>query len=94
VPRPDLISRLHEAKYEMQMGLFGTKADRFARYDALLTEAAALYKCSKYELRQALNEDYRAWIRENRLPRPPLARLSLLEAEIGYFSREVDRRGS
>jgi hypothetical protein len=26
--------------------------------------------------------------------KPKLARLSLLEAEIGYFSQEVDRRGA
>ena len=68
--RPEIIAQVHEAKYELQIALFGNKAERLARYESLVQEASAQFKCTKYELKQAINEDYHAWIRENRLPRP------------------------
>lgn len=69
--RPEIIAKIHEAKYELQFALFGKKEELQSRYKALLDEGAREYKCSTYELRQVLREDYGIWVRENKLPRPP-----------------------
>ncbi len=71
MPRPSLISRIHELKYELRFG--SLKAAEFSRiqeeYDRLLDEACREYRCSKAEMLRAIASDYGKWVKDERLPR-------------------------
>ena len=68
--RPELIARIHEAKYELQTALLQEKEARLKKYENLLNQAAKEYGCSPYELKQVLHDDYRRWLRELKIPPP------------------------
>jgi len=62
-PRPEIIDRLFDARYELEKALFITKAQAEKRYAAVLAEAATQFDCAPDELRDApwLREYYRGW---------------------------------
>jgi hypothetical protein len=70
MPRPSLISQIHELKYELRFG--SLKSSEIARlqteYDKLLGEGCREYRCSKAELLRSIAADYGKWVRDERLP--------------------------
>ncbi len=71
MPRPSLISRIHELKYELRFSSL-KNADLLRlqeEYDHLVKEACAEYKCSKAELLRSIAPDFGKWVRDERLPR-------------------------
>jgi isopentenyldiphosphate isomerase len=71
-PRPEIIDRLFEARYEYETALFETKAQAEVRYVVVLLEAAAKYNCAPDELRHArwLTPYYRDWQIQEKLKKP------------------------
>ena len=71
MPRPSLISRLHELKYELRFSsLKNSDLVRLQEeYDLLASEACLEYKCSKAELLRTIAADFGKWVRDERLPR-------------------------
>ncbi len=71
MPRPSLISRIHELKYELRFG--SLKASEIPKiqeeYDQLVAEACREYRCSKAELLRSIASDFGKWIKDERLPR-------------------------
>ena len=71
MPRPSLISRIHELKYELRFSSL-KNADLLrlqSEYDLLVSEACAEYKCSKAELLRSIASDFGKWVKDERLPR-------------------------
>lgn len=70
MPRPSLISQIHELKYELRRSRLKTSdiPALQTRLETLLTEACAEYKCSKGEFLRTIASDFGAWVREERLP--------------------------
>jgi hypothetical protein len=75
VPRPEIIDRLFEARYEYEMTRFAAKAQAEERYQSILVEVTDRYHCSKDELLSSrwYREYYREWRRQNGLSKPPKA---------------------
>ena len=71
MPRPSLISRIHELKYELRFGSLKLSeiATTQVEYDSLVTEACREYRCSKAELLRSIASDFGKWVRDERLPR-------------------------
>ena len=71
-PRPEIIDRLFEARYEYETALFASKAQAEQRYNDVLLEAADKYNCTPDELRhrRSLTPFYRDWIIQNKLRKP------------------------
>jgi hypothetical protein len=71
MPRPNLISRIHELKYELRFS--SLKTSEIPRlqdeYDQLVSEACQEYRCSKAELLRSIASDFGKWVRDERLPR-------------------------
>lgn len=70
MPRPNLISQIHELKYELRRPrLNPSEFPRLIQdYDALVEKACEQYNCSKAELLRAIAPDFGKWIREEKLP--------------------------
>jgi len=70
MPRPSLISQIHEVKYELRRSRL--KVSEIARlqadFDALVERACEEYRCSKAELLRAIASDFGKWVRDERLP--------------------------
>jgi hypothetical protein len=70
MPRPNLISRLHELKYELRRPRL--KANEIVRlqaeYESLLEVACAEYRCVKPELLRVLARDFGKWVNDEKLP--------------------------
>ncbi len=71
MPRPSLISRIHELKYELRFSSLKTsEIPRLQEaYDLLVAEACREYRCSKAELLRSIAPDFGKWVRDERLPR-------------------------
>lgn len=69
--RPELISRLHEARYEMQFATEAEKQEKERIYLELLKEVSQLYKASEAQVQRALADDFHVWRRQEQLPPPP-----------------------
>ncbi len=70
MPRPNLISKIHELKYEMRRARLSPAAmpKLIAAYDAKVLEACELYNCSKAELLRAIASDFGKWIKDEKMP--------------------------
>ena len=63
--RADLIE-IYEARFELKFCQASEKAQRLEIYNRLVREAAEKYKCSAYEFKCAIDEDYKKWVREGK----------------------------
>jgi metal-dependent amidase/aminoacylase/carboxypeptidase family protein len=70
VPRPDYITRLHEADYDLRACDRELKERMRARYEQALAEACRLTGVTAERLEQVLAPDFRVWMRQQGLPRP------------------------
>lgn len=70
--RPEIIERLHKAKYELNWAVGGRKDILLKEYYAICDEAAQLYKTNRQELMHACKADFWKWIKENKLRFPPI----------------------
>jgi hypothetical protein len=70
MPRPSLISRIHELKYEMRRArLSPSEMPRLVgEYNAKVLEACESYNCSKAELLRTIASDFGKWIRDEKMP--------------------------
>lgn len=70
MPRPSLISKIHELKYEMRRPRLNPAAmpKLVAEYDARVSEACNAYGCSKAELLRAIASDFAKWIKDEKMP--------------------------
>lgn len=70
MPRPNLICRLHEFKYELRRPRLKEQeiAKLKAEYDAAIVEACALYRCAKPELLRTIARDFGKWVKDEKLP--------------------------
>jgi hypothetical protein len=70
MPRPSLISQIHERKYELRR--LSSDTEEFVRiqreYERLVAQACETYACSKVELLRTLAPDFGKWVRDERLP--------------------------
>ena len=71
MPRPSLISRIHELKYELRFSsLKNSDLLRLQEdYDQLVAQVCREYQCSKAELLRAIASDFGKWVKDERLPR-------------------------
>jgi hypothetical protein len=69
MPRPEYISRLHGAYYDLRTCEVEQRPEMLRRYRAALREAAQLAGCSEPALQAAVAKDYGLWIKEEHLPR-------------------------
>jgi len=70
MPRPNLISQIHELKYELRRSrLKVSEIPRLqADFDDLVQQACEEYHCSKAELLKAIAPDFGKWVKDERLP--------------------------
>jgi hypothetical protein len=68
MPRPEIIDRLFEARYEYEMALFTDKAPARIRWRTIFLEIIQQYNCTEEALQQVLRGHYREWIRQNNCP--------------------------
>ena len=70
MPRPKLIDKIHELKYELRNPRI--PSNDFIRiqreYDSAVNEACQQYRCAKVELLAALRIDFGRWVNEMQLP--------------------------
>lgn len=71
MPRPEIIDRLFEARYEYEMALFIDKAQARIRWRTIFLEIIQHHNRTEEQLQQVLRGRYREWIRQNKLPQPP-----------------------
>ena len=69
--RPKYIEDLHEAKYELRFCKDVEKAEKLANYKAALAIAAAKAGATGPAIEAAVADDFRDWVRQERLPRLP-----------------------
>ena len=69
MPRPDYITHVHEALYDLRTSDLENRVKMLRRYQDTLSEAARLSQCSEAALEEALRNDYKVWLRQERLPR-------------------------
>lgn len=67
--RPKLIADLHEAKYELRFGRDEEKLIKLERYRAALAAAASEFRVTGPEIEAAVFDDFRDWVRQERLPK-------------------------
>lgn len=70
MPRPSLISRIHELKYELRRtGLNPIEIPKLvAQLDSAILQACKEYHCSREELLRTVASDFGKWVREENLP--------------------------
>ena len=70
MPRPSLISRIHELKYELRRPRL--KDDEIIRlsadYESLVSQACGEYRCTKAELLKTVAKDFGKWVKDEKLP--------------------------
>jgi hypothetical protein len=71
VPRPDYIANLHAAKYDLRFCAGSEKREMLWRYKAALIEASRISGFTGPELEAAVARDFGAWVKQERLPKPP-----------------------
>ena len=69
MPRPEYIAAIHRAFYDLRTCDPSERPQMLKRYRAALAEAARLAGCSEAILEKAIQIDYAAWVKEQRLPR-------------------------
>jgi hypothetical protein len=70
--RPEIIERLHQAKYELNWAVGGKKDLLLAEYYKICDEAALIYSCKRENIIISCKEDFWKWIKENKMPFPPI----------------------
>ena len=70
MPRPDHITRLHEADYDRRTCDPFHEAEMRRRYQEALAEAVSKTGVSEHALMAALAEDFSVWRRQQGLPKP------------------------
>jgi hypothetical protein len=70
VPRPDYITRLHEADYDHRSCDEPLTEAMRVRYEEALAEASRRTGIAAGRLEQVLASDFRIWTRQQGLPRP------------------------
>jgi len=73
VPRPEYIARVHAAKYDLRFSSRAEKPEMLRRYKAALAEACRISGYSAPELEAAVARDFGGWVKQERLPKPPIA---------------------
>ena len=70
MPRPSLISRIHELKYELRRPRLNDDeiARLLAEYESLLELACGEYRCTKAELLKTVAKDFGKWVKDEKLP--------------------------
>jgi hypothetical protein len=71
VARPEVIARLHEAKFELRIRAGSKKDTLLERYRSILQEAADLYQTTGAQIEAAVASDFGDWVRQERLPKMP-----------------------
>ena len=72
--RPDYISRLHEAKYELRFCDGSQKPALLQKYKEALAEAAKHAGVTTVEVEAAVARDFGIWAKQEKLPKlPPTA---------------------
>ena len=70
MPRPSLISRIHELKYELRRPRL--KAQEITRllaeYESFVEQACGDYRCTKAELLKTVAKDFGKWVKDEKLP--------------------------
>jgi hypothetical protein len=69
MPRPEYIARVHAARYDLRTCDKNHKAEMRRKYHEALAQAARAAGCSETTLKLALLEDYKYWLKQERLPR-------------------------
>ena len=69
--RPDYIANLHAAKYDLRFCSGEEKPEMLRRYKAALQAASRRSGFSGPELEAAVACDFGAWVKQERLPKPP-----------------------
>jgi hypothetical protein len=69
MPRPEYIAGVHGAFYDLRTCEASERPEMLKRYYAALAEAARTARCSEDILEKAIQLDYAAWVKEERLPR-------------------------
>ena len=70
MPRPSLISRIHELKYELRRPRLDDDeiARLLAEYESLVEQACVEYRCAKAELLRTVAGDFGKWVKDEKLP--------------------------
>lgn len=69
MPRPEYIARVHAALYDLRTSGQHHESEMLRKYKESLAEAAQIAGCSETALKQALVQDYKQWLKQERLPR-------------------------
>jgi hypothetical protein len=71
VARPEYISALHEAKYELRFCNGGRKVELLKAYQEALATDSREAQIPEALLEAAVAKDFGAWIKQEKLPRLP-----------------------
>ena len=70
MPRPNLISLIHELKYELRRPRL--KAQEITRllaeYESVVEQACGDYRCAKAELLRVVARNFGKWVKDEKLP--------------------------
>ena len=69
MPRPEYIAAVHGAFYDLRTCEPSERPQMLKRYQMALADAAQIAGCSEGILEKAIQLDYAAWVKEQRLPR-------------------------
>lgn len=70
MPRPEYITRLHEADYDWRASDDALSETMRVRYEEALAEASRRTGIAAKRLEQVLGSDFRIWTRQQGLPQP------------------------
>lgn len=73
MPRPDFIAAIHAAKYDLRWCDGSEKPAKLKAYHQALERASMQLGISVAEIKAAIVGDFGPWMRENGLPKPPIA---------------------
>ena len=70
MPRPSLICRIHELKYELRRPRLKAQeiTHLMADYEAEVEAACQEYHCTKAELLRTIAKDFGKWVHDEKLP--------------------------
>jgi len=75
VPRPEYIALVHAAKYDLRFCFGAEKPEMLRRYKAALEAACRASGFSGPELEAAIARDFGDWVKQEKLPKPPPAKI-------------------
>ena len=70
MPRPNLISLIHELKYELRRPRLKAQeiTSLLAEYESVVAQACSDYRCTKAELLKVVARDFGKWVKDEKLP--------------------------